>query len=180
MKERLNEKRYHHSLEVAKEAKRLALKYGCDSNKAYFAGLLHDITKNTPDEKQLQIISDFDIILTDIELGAKKLWHAITGAAYVKNVLKIDDEEIINAIRYHTTAKANMSLLEKVLYLADFTSADRDYEDVDIMRKLVDESLQGALKYALCYTMKDLVNRQLAVHPDTVAAYNQILLFSER
>ena len=180
LQERLTPKRYNHSLEVAKEAKRLALKYGCDPEKAYFAGLLHDITKNTPDEKQLQIMHDFDIILTDVEFGAKKLWHAVTGTAYVKNVLKIDDEEILSAIRYHTTAKADMTLLETVLYLADFTSADRDYDDVDVMRRLVDESLQGSLRYALCYTMKDLVNRELAVHPDTVAAYNQILLFSER
>ncbi len=180
LQERLTPKRYNHSLEVAKEAKRLAIKYNCDAEKAYLAGLLHDITKNTPDEKQLQIMRDFDIILSDVEFGAKKLWHAITGAAYVQNVLKIDDSEIISAIRFHTTAKEDMSLLEKVLYLADFTSADRDYDDVDVMRSLVDISLQDALKYALCYTMKDLVNRDLPVHPDTLKAYNQILLFSER
>lgn len=176
LKENLTPQRYNHSLEVAKEAKRLALKYGCDEEKAYFAGLLHDITKNLPDEKQLQIIRDFDIILTDVELNAKKLWHAITGTAYVKNVLKIYDEEILNAIRYHTTAKADMSLLEKILYLADFTSADRDYDDVDIMRELVDKSMYDALKYALVYTVRDLVSRGLAVHPDTIEAYNQILI----
>lgn len=176
LKENLTPKRYNHSLEVAKEARRLALKYGCDEEKAYFAGLLHDITKNLSDEKQLQIIRDFDIILTDVELNAKKLWHAITGTAYVKNVLKIEDEEILNAIRYHTTAKADMSLLETVLYLADFTSADRDYDDVDVMRCLVDKSMFKALKYALSYTVKDLALRELAIHPDTLEAYNQILI----
>ena len=176
LKEYLTPKRYNHSLEVAKEARRLAIKYGCNEEKAYFAGLLHDITKNFSDEKQLQIIRDFDIILTDVELNAKKLWHAITGTAYIKNILKIEDEEILSAIRYHTTAKADMSLLETVLYLADFTSADRDYDDVDVMRSLVDKSMYEALKYALAYTVKDLALRELAIHPDTLEAYNQILI----
>ena len=73
-------------------------------------------------------------------------------------------------------AKADMSLLETVLYLADFTSADRDYDDVDVMRSLVEKSMYEALKYALSYTVKDLALRELAIHPDTLEAYNQILI----
>lgn len=179
LKENLTPKRYNHSLEVASEAKRLGAKYGCDENKAYFAGLLHDITKNTPREKQLQMFSDFDIILTDIEASSEKLWHAISGAAYVKNVLKINDDEIIEAIRCHTTAKADMSMLCKVLYLADFTSLDRDYDDVDVMRRLVNESMHKALCYALSYTIVDLAQRNLPIHPDTLCAYNQVMMNNE-
>ena len=174
IKPMLTEKRYIHSLEVAKEAKRLAIKYGADANKAYLAGLLHDILKTSSDQMQLQTIDKFGIILTDIEKNSKKLWHAISGAAYVKNVLNIDDVQIIDAIRYHTTARANMTLLDKILYLADFTSADRDYDDVDVMRRLVDESLQGALEYALEYTINDLKEKGAQIHPDTLNAYFQI------
>lgn len=176
LRQRLNEKRYYHSLCVADEAKRLAEKYGGDIEKAYLAGLLHDITKNAPEEEHLQIFKEFGIILTDIEKNAKKLWHAMSGALYVKNILEISDPEIIDAIRYHTTAKADMSLLAKILYLADFTSKDRDYEDVDVIREYVDESLGKAFVYALQYSITDLVNQGRAVHPDTVEAYNQAVL----
>ena len=176
LKSRLNEKRYYHSLCVADEAKRLAGKYGGNEEKAYLAGLLHDITKNSPDEEHLQIFKESDIILSDIEKNAKKLWHAMSGAEYVKRVIGVDDPEIIDAIRYHTTAKENMSLLAKILYLADFTSADRDYEDVDVIRKYVDESLDKAFVYALQYSITDLVSQGRAVHIDTVEAYNQAVL----
>ena len=178
LQKRLNEKRYYHSLCVADEAKRLAEKYGGDSDKAYLAGLLHDITKNAPDEEHLQIFEEFGIILTDIEQNAKKLWHAMSGAEYVKNILGINDPEIIDAIRYHTTAKADMSLLAEILYLADFTSKDRDYEDVDVIRAYVDESLCKAFVYALQYSITDLVNQGRAIHPDTVEAYNQAVLIN--
>ena len=176
LKSRLNEKRYYHSLCVADEAKRLAGKYGGNEEKAYLAGLLHDITKNSTDEEHLQIFKESDIILSDIEKNAKKLWHAMSGAEYVKRVIGVDDPEIIDAIRYHTTAKENMSLLAKILYLADFTSADRDYENVDVIRKYVDESLDKAFVYALQYSITDLVTQKRAIHIDTVKAYNQAVL----
>ena len=173
LKSRLNEQRFHHSLCVADEAKRLAIKYGCDPEKAYFAGLLHDITKNAPKEEHLQIFSRFGIMLNDIEKNAVKLWHAMSGAAYIKHILKIEDDEIISAVRYHTTAKADMTLLEKIIYLADFTSLDRDYDDVSVIREYVDESLDKAFVYALQYSICDLVNNKKCVHIDTIAAYNQ-------
>ncbi len=176
LKSRLTEKRFLHSLAVADEAKRLALKYGADAEKSYLAGLLHDITKNASVDEHLKIFSDFGIILNDIEKNAEKLWHAFSGALFVENYLKINDAEIIDAIRYHTTAKPNMSLLGKVLYLADFTSADRDYPDVDEIRKLVDISLDEAFIYALQFSVKDLAESKKAVHLDTIAAYNQAVL----
>ena len=112
------------------------------------------------------------------EEGSFKLWHAISGAIYIKYLLNIDDEEIYDAVRYHTTAKAKMPLMSKILYLADYTSRDRDYEDVDVMRKLVDISIEDAMKYALKYTIKDLVDLNRVVHPDTFAAYNEVMLNS--
>ncbi|MBQ8203315.1 MAG: bis(5'-nucleosyl)-tetraphosphatase (symmetrical) YqeK [Clostridia bacterium] len=176
LQSRLTPKRYHHSLCVADEARRLAQKYGADSEKAYLAGLLHDITKNATEEEHLNMFGTFGIMLNSVEKVTEKLWHAISGAGYVKNVLKIEDDEIFDAIRYHTTAKADMSLLSLILYLADFSSADRDYEDVDVMRSLVDKSLEEAYIYALSYTIKEIVDKGGALHLDTVNAYNQIIL----
>ncbi len=173
LQKKLTPKRYNHSLCVADEAVRLAKKYGGDCEKAYLAGLLHDITKNCTKEEHLNILKEFDIMLNDVEKSSEKLWHAISGAAYIKNILKIKDTEIITAVRYHTTARENMTQLEKVLYLADYTSIDRDYDDVDIMREKVENSMESALNYALSYTINDLVSRKKILHLDTVKAYNQ-------
>ena len=176
IREKLDDFRYNHSICVAKEAQRLAEKNGVDSKKAYLAGLLHDITKNSSENEHLNLFSRFDIILSDIEKKSPKLWHAISGATYCEKELGITDMDIISAIRYHTTARKEMSLLEKVIYLADFTSADRDYSDVDVMRKLVDEDISKAMIYSLTYTINDLTSRGLCVHPDTMEAYNEIAI----
>ena len=88
----------------------------------------------------LLFFNTFGIILNNVEEKAEKLWHAISGATFVRYILNIQDEQIIDAIRYHTTAKADMPLLSKILYLADFTSRDRDYEDVDVIRVVTPET----------------------------------------
>ncbi len=176
LRERLDEKRYFHSLCVADEAKRLAVKIGVDTEKAYLAGLLHDITKNASREEHLQIFARFGIILDSVEKNATKLWHAISGALYAEHILGINDVEIIDAIRYHTTANEDMDGLRLVLYLADFTSRDRDYPDVGVMRELVDISFNKALVYALQYTIKDLADQKRAIHFDTLKAFNKAVL----
>ncbi len=176
LKSRLNEKRYYHSLCVADEAERLAIKYGGDIEKCYLAGLLHDITKNASEEEHLQIFTGFGIMLNDIEKNAKKLWHAISGVEFIKNILKIDDPELLDAVRYHTTAKKNMSLTAKILYLADFTSLDRDYDDVEVIRELVNKSIEDAMVYALKYSITDLVEQSKAIHFDTLDAYNEVCM----
>lgn len=173
---KLTAKRYFHSLCVAEEAVILAEKYGCDTEKAYVAGILHDIMKDISKEEMLKMFKEFDIILTDVEKQAPKLWHAILGSEYIRRELKIDDEEIISAVRYHTTAKPDMTLLEKIIYLADFTSQDRDYNGVDEMRIAVREDLTVAMKEALKFSVADLVSQEKAIHPDTIAAYNQVFM----
>lgn len=173
---RLRPDRYEHSLCVADEAKRLALRWGVDPEKAYTAGLLHDIMKHTKHEQQLQILKDFGILLDAVAHSSPKLWHAISGAAYVEKLLGVDDPEIVSAIRYHTTGRAAMTPMERVLFLADFTSADRDYDDVDVMRRLVDEDPDAAMRYALSYTVRELARGGSPIHPDTIAAYNELAL----
>ena len=180
LQKRLTPKRYNHSLCVADEAVRLAKKYGGDQEKAYLAGLLHDITKNATREEHLQIFTRFGIILDDVEENAMKLWHAISGSLYIEHILGVNDTEIIDAIRYHTTAKEDMSPLCLVLYLADFTSRDRDYPDVEVMRNLVDISFNKALVYALQYTIKDLAEQKRAIHFDTLKAFNKAVLLEDK
>jgi len=175
-KKSLSEKRYTHSFNVAKAAVRLAEKYGEDKRKAEIAGILHDITKEHSYENQLQILESGGIILDDVCKKSPSLLHAITGMVYCRDVLEIDDADILNAIRYHTTARASMSLLEKIIFIADFISDERDYDDVDIMRAECEKSLEDGMIYGLGYVIPDLVMRNRAIHPDAVAAYNELVL----
>ncbi len=174
--DRLSEYRRIHSLNVADEAVRLAEKFGADPAKARLAGLLHDITKEIPDENQLKIIEKGGIILTDVERRSPKLWHAISGAVTIRDVYGIDDEDIFNAVLYHTTARAGMSKLEKCIFLADFTSAERSYPDIDVIRKYAEVSLEDGMLYGLKFTIARLSGRANLISPNALDAYNEILL----
>ena len=177
---RLSEYRFRHSLCVAQEAVRLAKKYGADEEKAYTAGLLHDIMKDTAPNTQLQILEEFGIMPNETEKASPTLWHAMSGAAFIEHILGVDDPELLQAVRYHTTGRGGMSPLEKVLFVADFTSADRTYPDVEVMRRLADESLERAMVYGIDYTVRELLTAGRVIHPDTVAAYNHIVLSEQR
>ncbi|MBQ9742704.1 MAG: bis(5'-nucleosyl)-tetraphosphatase (symmetrical) YqeK [Ruminococcus sp.] len=173
---RLSNRRYTHSVNVAAAAVKLAKKYGCDVQKAELAGILHDITKETDAENQLQIINAGGIILDDVSKSSPQLYHAISGMVYCRDTLGIDDEDILNSIRYHTTARAGMSLLEKIIFTADFISDERDYEDVDVMRARCEVSLEEGMLYGLGFVIPDIVRKERAIHPDALSAYNELVL----
>lgn len=168
--------RYIHSCNVAEEAVILAKLYGCDEEKAYTAGILHDITKEFPKEEQLQIIRDGGIILDDVQKNAPKLWHSVSGSVYIQTHLGLTDEDVINAIRYHTTGRANMSLLEKIIYTADYTSAERSYNGADVMREKSRSSLEDAMIFSCQFTLQNLSEKQAAIHPDQLFCYNDLVL----
>lgn len=174
--ERLTKGRYEHSCMVCEEAKKLAEKYGADIKKAETAGILHDIMKDTDKAVQLQIIGKYSIILDNVESGANKLLHAISGAAVIEHELDVNDPEILNAVRYHTTARAGMSLLEKIIYLADYISADRKYEGVEPLRAAVYQSIETGMRAALDFSISELLTKGAPVHLDTVRARNELLL----
>lgn len=175
IRERLSDYRFYHSLCVAESAKELARRYGADEEKAETAGILHDITKESSKAEQLDMIKKAKMTITPLEMSQERFYHQISGAAYAKVILGINDDEILNAIRYHTTGRENMSLIEQIVYLADFISADRDYDDVDIMRQKVDAGREEGLLYAASYTIKSVTKKQSILHPDTVNAYNWII-----
>ena len=172
---RLTEWRFSHSVNVSREAVRLAEKYGGDVHKAELAGLLHDVMKDVGKKGQLEFMEQYGIKLSRYEENAPKLWHAITGAVYVKKILDIKDKDIINAIRYHTTGREGMSLLEKIIYVADCTSEERDYEGVDEVRMAAEMSLEDAVEVAAAASLQDRIDDRTPMHPDTVGAYNEII-----
>lgn len=172
----LTRKRFHHSQCVSREAGVLARRFGADAEKAEIAGMLHDIMKDTDLEKQLKIMDRFGIIRNNIENQKPKLWHAISGAAYIEHELGIRDPEILSAVRWHTTGRRNMTLLDKVLFIADFISADRDYEGVEEMRILAETSLEKAMIEGIVYTADEQFAQQRLLGTDMIDAYNDAVL----
>lgn len=175
IRERLSDYRYYHSLCVAESAKALAKRYGADEHKAEVAGILHDATKESKKEEHLEYISKAGMEISDFEKNGKKFYHQISGAAFAKTELGIDDEEILSAIRYHTTGKGDMTLMQEIVYLADFISADRDYDDIENIRAEAERGKEYGLLYATQYTIKSVVEEGKPLHPDTVEAYNWML-----
>ena len=175
IKDRLSEKRFQHSLNVAASAKELAKKFGADEEKAYTAGILHDIMKEENIDIQLEYIEKNGEDTEKLKFANTQIYHQMSGAAYCKLELGMDDEDVLGAIRYHTTGRRDMALLEKIVYTADFISADRCYPDVDVMREKASKSLDEAILYSLRYTISDLSKRAKPIHIDTVECYNDIL-----
>ena len=172
IEQRLSPYRYTHSMNVAKRAVELAKLNGVDEKKAYLAGVLHDIIKETDFDEQEKYIEREP---TPLEKSNKMVYHQMSGAGYVKKELGIDDEEILSAIRYHTTGHSNMTKFEMVIYLADLTSAERNYPDVEEVRKIANASLYEGMLTACSFTVCDLVNKKRLVHPDTLNCYNWVL-----
>ncbi len=172
MRELLSKKRFQHSLNVADSARALAQIHGADMDKAYIAGLLHDIKKEeTPAAmKSMAILSDMD--LEEIEVNTPNLWHAPASAYFIRKSFGIEDEEILNAVRFHTIGRAEMSLVERVVYLADLVSADRSYPDVGRMRKSAYENIDLAMFEALQFALQDLSKKAALIPNYTLQAYN--------
>lgn len=173
---KLTERRFVHSLNVAKSAKKLAELYGCDPEKAYTAGLIHDCCKDTPAGLQLSYMLSNGVELSPVEISTAKLYHARCGSVYIQKEFGVTDLDIINAVRYHTTGRKGMSLLEKIVFIADFISDERDYNGVEVMREKAVRSLDEAIVEGLAFTIKDLIDAQRVVHTDTIDAYNDALM----
>ena len=184
LKSRMNEHRYAHSLNVAERAVFLAEKYGADQKKAEFAGLVHDICKGIPNEEQLSIIKNAGIELDEDTLKSPALWHSIAGAVYCEHELGVTDKDVLNAVRYHTSGRGKMSILEKVIYMADLTSAERNYPDAEYTRNLTDYNLDEGIAYGVRWIAGDLERRGFPKGKDTEALLeehkNVLITFEER
>lgn len=175
VKTHLTEKRFFHSQCVAEAAAQLAARYGADVEQARLAGILHDIMKDEPEEEQLKIMEKFGIMLNKRQSPVPKPWHAAAGAAYLWGVLGVKDPAILSAVECHTWGKRNMSLLDKVLFVADYISADRDYPGVEVMREAAQRSLEEAIVRGVAWTLNDLSSQGRPIDPDSVYAYDDAL-----
>lgn len=179
VKPHLSERRFYHSQCVAACAAELAEKYGADVEKARLAGILHDVMKDTEPEEQLKIMERSGIILTEAQRRNTKLWHALSGAAYAENELGVKDRDILNAIACHTGGKAGMTVLDKVLFVADYISADRDYPGVEELREAAQSSLEEVIVQGVTFTMQERMGERMTMEPRSIDAYNEALWILE-
>lgn len=176
VREKLSVRRFQHTCGVVAAARELAMRYGGNVKQAQIAGLLHDITKEDSIHEQLAYCREFGIILTDLECRSPKLLHAMTGAGYAQHRLGVTDPAILDALRYHTTGRQNMTTLDKILYLADYIEVNRNFDGVEEVRALIDRGLDSMMFQAMKQTIQELLDKQALIHPDTLACYNQLLL----
>jgi len=156
--------KFEHSLGVEETAVKLARRYGADVEKAGLAGLLHDYTKQ---KDNVKLAKKYHIpYLTE------KTLHGHTAAAVLKDKGYITDEEVLSAIKWHTTGREGMTLLEKIIYLADYIEPNRDFDGVGKLRELAFENIDKAVLYGLQMSIGHILENKSLIDTDSVAAYN--------
>jgi predicted HD superfamily hydrolase involved in NAD metabolism len=172
----LSPKRLEHSLGVSKAAAKLAERYGADAGKARLAGLLHDCARVMPSNILLQVAEASGIVVNDVEQREPMLLHAPVGAVIAARDYGVDDPEVLGAIRWHTTGGPHMTLLEEIVFLADYIEPRRTFPGVDRLRKLAKVSLDEALLSSYDQTLKHLLAEGGLIHPATVEGRNALLI----
>lgn len=173
LKDSIDSKRYEHTLGVAYTAASLAMKYDYDVNTAYMAGLLHDCAKGMTHKERLEYCRKYNIDVTNVEYDNPSLLHAKVGARMAYEEYEIDNSDIIDAIRYHTTGRAQMSLLEEIVFVADYIEPNRDHDnDLTVIRKKAFEDLHKATLHIYKNTVSYLESGYNSIDTTTMDAYN--------
>lgn len=174
VKPQLTEKRYQHTLGVLRTALKLARRFGASEKKAELAAIFHDYAKYRNIEEMKQLIERIWYDRSIVEYG-DELLHAPCGAYYVEKEIGIRDEEILDAIRYHTTGRPKMTLLDKIIFIADYIEPSRQFEGVEKVRDLAENDLDEAIIHALENTIAFLMRKKLPIYPLTVETYNEFV-----
>ncbi|WP_267201922.1 bis(5'-nucleosyl)-tetraphosphatase (symmetrical) YqeK [Limosilactobacillus kribbianus] len=171
LQQALKEKRFHHVLRVEQTAIHLAKLNKVDVEKASIAGLCHDYAKQRPDQDFIAEIHQKGLDPDLLNYG-NAIWHGIVGAELIKDELGIWDEDILNAVRHHTTGAAVMSKLEQIIYMADYIEPARDFAGVETARQLTESDLGAGVAYQTKHTLEYLIENNKPVYPKTIETYN--------
>lgn len=171
LKKALKDKRFQHVLRVEETAIKLAEQYGVDVEKASIAGLCHDYAKQRPDEDFIAEIKKKGLNPLLLDYG-NAIWHGVVGAELIKDELGIWDEDILNAVRHHTTGAPVMTKLEQVIYMADYIEPGRDFVGVKKARVITAANLQAGVAYQTKHTLAYLIENGKPVYPKTIDTYN--------
>lgn len=169
--EQMRPKRFKHVLGVEQAALSLAKKYQGPVEKASIAALTHDYAKERSDEEFVTMIKNKKLDPELLHWG-NPIWHGVVGAYFVKDELGINDPEILQAITLHTTGAKDMTLLDKIIYVADYIESGRDFPGVDEARKLANENLDAAVAFEAKHTLVHLIEQDAAVYPKSLETYN--------
>lgn len=164
-------KRFRHSENVAERAAELGERYGVSPKLLYIAGLLHDICKDLPREEQLHWLSKSVIIKDKNILQVPPIWHGPCAAVYIWEELGVYNRQICSAVHYHTTGSGSMSLFDKLIYLADLTSRERDYPDARETHALADHDVEAAMAHSLRFTLHKLRSQGTPLTDDAYQAF---------
>ena len=175
LRTKLEPERYTHVLSVRDLAIDLAQKYSADLRKVNLAALLHDCAKWMATSELYEAAANHGIQLDEIERHNPSLLHALIGAEHAVSRFAVDDPEILSAIRIHTTGRGRMTLIDKVLYVADFAEPKRDYAEARPVRELAYQDLEKAVFEVSRYKIEHLLAKDVLIHPDTIDAYNSAL-----
>ncbi len=170
----LSERRYNHSIGTMKTAIKLAKIYGVDTNIAGLTALAHDIAKEISNEEKINYVKKNNIEVDDIEKYNIGLLHGKIGADMCKKYGFT--KEMQEAIKYHTTAHTDMSVLAKIVFIADKIEENRNYEGVEELREQVKEDLDDCMLAILNHDLKKNINKGVLLHPDSIFARNQLIL----
>lgn len=172
--EDIGEKRFQHSTRVKDTAIKLAEVYNVDIKKAEIAALFHDCAKISNDKILLKKADEFNIELDKYMNENHELIHAPLGAKMAEKLYGIDDIDILNAIRYHTTGRENMSMLEKIIYIADYIEPMRNFDGIEEIREIIFKDIDKALFMAFNQTIIFLIEKNKLIQPKTVIARNKL------
>lgn len=171
---RMSERRFKHVLDVEETAIALAEQFGESPEKASIAALTHDYAKERSDEEfQLAIERGKYENKTELLKYGNAIWHGLVGAEFVARELNISDEEILNAIRLHTTGAAEMTLLDKIIYVADYIEPGRSFPGVEDARVIALRDLDQAVAFETKHTLAHLIEAENPVYPKTIETYNR-------
>jgi predicted HD superfamily hydrolase involved in NAD metabolism len=175
VKPQLTEHRYVHTLGVTDTAIELAKRYGADQHQAELAAIFHDYAKFRPKEEMKQLIISQNMSKDLLDYN-DELWHAPVGAYLVEKEAGITDREVLDAIKYHTSGRVGMTLLDKIVYLADYIEPGRVFPGVEEVRETAKESLEFAVIQAVRNTISFLIKKNQTVYPNTFYMYNDLIL----
>ena len=175
LKSKVSEKRYNHCINVGNMAKKLAKIYGVDEKKAYIAGILHDICKEFSYKDQLEIVEGIEFCPPEYSKKYHKVFHGWVGSIYARNYLQITDCDVLNAIRYHTTGRKDMSTLEKIIYNADCISIERRFDGIEYFRRIAQSDLNVVIIHKLSEAMRNSLKKQYILIRDSFEAYNDLV-----
>lgn len=176
LKTMLNRDRFQHSIGVQQTAIKLAEVYKADKNKASIAGLIHDCAKGKSGEELLRLAYRYGIRMKDLYKRQPDLLHGPVGSILAQKEFGIEDVEIIHAIKYHTTGCENMSLMDKIIYIADYIEPGRDFPGVEELRALAFKNLNEGILKALDNTIKHVIDKKQLLDDLTISARNNILM----